>query len=49
MSDKVIEKIIKAIWNDLCDRSGYDLGCLDEEIQEEIKETWRKKIAKAIS
>ena len=47
MEDSV-KKIVTEIWDDMCDRRGFDLGCLDEDIQEEIKETWGKIIKKIL-
>ncbi len=34
--------VARAIWSDLCNRSGFDLGGLDEETQQDIAETWEK-------
>lgn len=44
--DKVVNKIVEGIWEDICGRSGGDHfleGC-DIEIQREIKSSWRKLI-----
>jgi hypothetical protein len=47
--NRAVDAIINGIWHDLCDRSGYDLGCLDEDMQEEIRAAWRKIITEHIS
>lgn len=39
--------IMNGIWDDLCGRSGYDLGCLDDETQREIQNDWLKIIRNA--
>jgi hypothetical protein len=46
--DKVKKAIIKAIWNDLCGRQGYDLGCLDKDIQTDVKDSWGEAILKIL-
>ena len=45
MSSKV-EKIIEGIWKDICGRSGGDhfLGDLDQEIEDDIKNSWKEVI-----
>ena len=44
MSQQKYHPIVEAIWNDLCDRSGFDLDCLDSDAQKEIKDTWHKLV-----
>ena len=36
------KKIAFQIWDDINGRSGYDLGSLDDDIQEEILDKWIK-------
>jgi len=47
MKEKIEQAVLK-IMDDLSDRSGFDLGGLDEEIIEEIKTTWIGLIEKAL-
>ncbi len=46
ISKKSAKKIVESIWKDICRRSGGDhfLGDLDEDIENEIKESWTKII-----
>ena len=39
---KIIDEIIDALFLDLSNRKGFDLGELDTETQDEIRDTWRK-------
>lgn len=45
----VSDNIIEGIWKDLCNRKGYDLGCLDDEIRKEIVDSWDKIIKEVFS
>lgn len=47
-ADTVETRIATAIWSDICDRSGFDLGGLDDDIQEEIYNAWLGHIRKAM-
>lgn len=40
--------IVKMIWDDLCDRSGFDLDGLDKETQIEIKDAWEKLVREQV-
>lgn len=42
------KKIVNAIWDDVCDRSGFDLGALDADVQDEIRAAWSEIAARAI-
>lgn len=42
-----IERIVEAIWDDICDRSGFDLNDLDDDIQGEIRDEWKRLILAA--
>lgn len=48
--DKVAEKIVEEIIKDILDRRGLkqEFQAIDEDIQEEIKDTWKGIIVKNI-
>ena len=46
---EVTGRIVEAIWSDICDRKGFDLRDLDDEIQEEIRAEWKSVILAALS
>jgi len=41
---KLVNRIVKAIWDDLDNRDGFDLSCRDICTQMDIKQTWSRKI-----
>lgn len=45
--DKAADKIVTAILNDLTGRKGIgdDFDCLDEDIQREIKTSWKRVVS----
>jgi len=46
--EEIIKEIVNGIWNDLTDRSGYDLGCLGQSLQLEIRQEWEGIVLKAL-
>lgn len=41
--------IVKGIWDDMSDRSGFDLGALDNELRSEIQCAWMEIVRKALT
>lgn len=46
--DGLTKKLVKVMWDDICGRSGLDLGCFDKEVQKEIKTEWYEAIKKVL-
>lgn len=47
--NKAIQQIVDGIWDDVCDRRGFDLNVLEECICEDIRAAWRRIVDKAIN
>ena len=44
----IANEIIEGIWDDMDDRAGINLDSIDDDIQQEITEAWRRIVIKAM-
>lgn len=49
MKETVINKIIDKLFDDLNDRGGLHVDSIAKDVQEEIRNEWRKIIRKAVA